>query len=404
MVGRAGNPDDRPVADETATMTDERPPHDPPPLGPRRLTRSTDDRMLAGVCGGIADYLGVDTALVRVGFALLSLTGIGLVAYAVGWAVLPERGAAAPRWRPPWQLAAIAVGIWFLANWMGLWVFHGVTFPLALVLIGAVLVWGGSDGRSSSAGGAPDGPAASAPLPAPPPPPVTSTGTAVVEQTGPGRWTWSPPPPGAVPTPPPRPDRSGLGRAIAVGLGGILIAVGAVAAAIALSGAVAPTVTLGLAVAAFGATMAVGSWWGWARPLAAGGLLVVLALAVTGVVKVPLEGGVGDRLVRPSSIADLPATERLAVGALEIDLSGLRLTGDERHLAASVGLGELVVVVPDGVTVELHGEVGAGRIDAFELDEEGWTTSVDRTFEGRGPGRIELDLEVGIGHVEVRRG
>ena len=61
--------------------------------GTRRLTRSTHDRMLAGVCGGIADYFDVDSTLVRVAFVLLSVLSAafpGLLVYLVLWLVVPE--------------------------------------------------------------------------------------------------------------------------------------------------------------------------------------------------------------------------------------------------------------------------------------------------------------------------
>lgn len=59
---------------------------------PRRLTRS-QDRKVAGVCGGIADYLDADPTLVRLGFvALALLTAVGPMAlgYAILWIVMPE--------------------------------------------------------------------------------------------------------------------------------------------------------------------------------------------------------------------------------------------------------------------------------------------------------------------------
>lgn len=58
----------------------------------RRLHRSRSERMLAGVCGGIAEYLRVDPTLVRVGFAVLAIItwGVALVAYAVAWVIMPE--------------------------------------------------------------------------------------------------------------------------------------------------------------------------------------------------------------------------------------------------------------------------------------------------------------------------
>jgi phage shock protein PspC (stress-responsive transcriptional regulator) len=66
-----------------------------PPEGPRRLTRSTKDRMVAGVAGGLAEYLNVDPIAVRIGFVVASfiLAGIGgPILYLLMWAVVPEEG------------------------------------------------------------------------------------------------------------------------------------------------------------------------------------------------------------------------------------------------------------------------------------------------------------------------
>lgn len=58
----------------------------------RRLRRSQSERMLAGVCGGLAEYMRVDPTLVRVGFAVLAIItwGVALLAYLVGWVIIPE--------------------------------------------------------------------------------------------------------------------------------------------------------------------------------------------------------------------------------------------------------------------------------------------------------------------------
>ncbi len=55
------------------------------------LTRSDTDRMIAGVCGGIAAYLGIDSVLVRLLFVLLALaSGIGVFIYIILWIVMPS--------------------------------------------------------------------------------------------------------------------------------------------------------------------------------------------------------------------------------------------------------------------------------------------------------------------------
>jgi phage shock protein C len=64
------------------------PPIAPPPV---RLTRSRDDRMIAGVAGGIGHHLGVDPVLVRLVFVLLAFAGGGgVLAYLIAWIVVPE--------------------------------------------------------------------------------------------------------------------------------------------------------------------------------------------------------------------------------------------------------------------------------------------------------------------------
>jgi len=58
----------------------------------RRLTRS-NDRVVAGVCAGIADYLDLDPVLTRVGYVLLSLLSVGfpgLLVYIILWIVMPS--------------------------------------------------------------------------------------------------------------------------------------------------------------------------------------------------------------------------------------------------------------------------------------------------------------------------
>ncbi len=63
----------------------------------RRLTRSTTNRMIAGVCGGIAEYLNIDATLVRLAFVLLVWFGMSPLIYLVLWIVLPtEQSAAQP--------------------------------------------------------------------------------------------------------------------------------------------------------------------------------------------------------------------------------------------------------------------------------------------------------------------
>jgi phage shock protein PspC (stress-responsive transcriptional regulator) len=65
----------------------------------KRLYRSRGDRKIAGVCGGIAKYLGIDPVIPRIVWVVLALAaGTGFLAYLVCWLVIPQEpaGAATP--------------------------------------------------------------------------------------------------------------------------------------------------------------------------------------------------------------------------------------------------------------------------------------------------------------------
>jgi phage shock protein PspC (stress-responsive transcriptional regulator) len=64
----------------------------PPPPPPHRLTRSTRDRMWAGVAGGLAEYLDLDPALVRLIWVLGTVLtgGLGIPVYIVAWIIIPR--------------------------------------------------------------------------------------------------------------------------------------------------------------------------------------------------------------------------------------------------------------------------------------------------------------------------
>jgi phage shock protein C len=68
--------------------------HEPQPRV-RRLVRRRDDRMLAGVCSGIGDYVGMDANIVRLIVVLLAVFGggAGIALYIAGWLLMPEEGA-----------------------------------------------------------------------------------------------------------------------------------------------------------------------------------------------------------------------------------------------------------------------------------------------------------------------
>lgn len=59
----------------------------------KKFTRSTTDKMIAGVAGGLAKYFDIDATIVRVLFVLFALAGgPGILAYIILWIVMPEEG------------------------------------------------------------------------------------------------------------------------------------------------------------------------------------------------------------------------------------------------------------------------------------------------------------------------
>ena len=72
-----------------------------PPQPPRKLTRSTSNRLIGGVCGGVAQYLNMDVTLVRILTVLISLfTGVPVILYIIALFVVPE-GDTVPSAPPP---------------------------------------------------------------------------------------------------------------------------------------------------------------------------------------------------------------------------------------------------------------------------------------------------------------
>jgi phage shock protein C len=77
-----------------ATTTTDSDVNDTQATRPRALCRPLQDRMLAGVASGFADYLDVDVTLVRIALAVLAVMGgVGVPLYVAGWLLIPEEGA-----------------------------------------------------------------------------------------------------------------------------------------------------------------------------------------------------------------------------------------------------------------------------------------------------------------------
>ena len=120
----------------------------------KRLYRSREDRMIAGVAGGLGQYFTIDPVLVRLAFVLFGVgTGIGLIAYIILAIVVPERPLDEPepiitstletsRGREVAGYVLLALGALFLASNLGFFGFldWGRLWPLLLVGAGVALL------------------------------------------------------------------------------------------------------------------------------------------------------------------------------------------------------------------------------------------------------------------------
>jgi phage shock protein PspC (stress-responsive transcriptional regulator) len=270
----------------------------------RRLERTSSDRMLAGVCGGLGRYFDLNPTVFRVGFVVLTLLGgAGVLVYLAAVIVMPSEGTErslaeqvlAERKERPWPLiglALVGVALIVLLSRAALWPTAGAGWIFVLV-IGLVVLW-----VSRSA-----------------------------------RW------------------------------GGRLL-----------------RLFIGLVVAA----------------LAAFVTAVVLAFSWF---NVSLGDGVGDHVYAPSHAASVAPSYRLGVGNLRIDLSAIRPTAKEQHVKAKVGVGELRIVVPDGVPVHVYARAKLGEVHVLRLEDSGRNAVVRTGADG---GYV-IDARVGLGSIDVVR-
>ena len=56
----------------------------------KRLTKSDDNRVLCGVCGGIGEYLNIDPTLIRIIWAIFACSGAGIIVYFIAALIMPE--------------------------------------------------------------------------------------------------------------------------------------------------------------------------------------------------------------------------------------------------------------------------------------------------------------------------
>jgi phage shock protein PspC (stress-responsive transcriptional regulator) len=377
------------------------------------VRRRTDDKWIGGVCSGLADRLGVDPVIVRAAVVLLSiLGGVGVSVYLVAWALLPNDQDQIPAERALVHgdggsvvLLVVAALSVFGGSWWGRG--SGWGFPWGLLLTGLLIWWlvqrsrnrPDADQRVSVQRSAT--PYAGTPYARGPSP------------TAAGPWQTPPvPSPAAarmvVPRKPRRRSGGPLMAVLAIGLA--LVTYGSLSwlgtefswpgdhLAIAMAGALA---AMGLLLVGLGLA-------GWRAGFVAC-LTVVLAITAWSSTVVPAGihagGRVGDATWTPTSVT-ADTSYHLGAGDAVLDLGGLAPGGlSAAIIPAYVGLGDLKVLVPKGLTVRVVGHVGLGEIllvtpDAGDNGQSGMDVARSPVI-GTGPTEVVVDASVGVGQLTL---
>jgi phage shock protein PspC (stress-responsive transcriptional regulator) len=340
----------------------ERPQHEPPPPAAataaagaqRRLTRSSSDRVLGGVAGGLGRYFDIDPIIFRIGFVVLTIAGgAGILAYLAAWLLVPEDPipGEAPVGRNrtlTWLGAGILTIAACVALGPGLFFVGPPLFGLALLALLGAALWRVAEGRGG------DG-----------------NGNVALR-------------------------RAGLGVLLLVvsGVGFVAVAIGA-----AVGGG---AVIAGLVIA-IGAALCVSAFVGGQRWLVFPALVMAIPLGFVAAAGIDIDGGgVGDRDYRPTNLAELREGYQLGVGELRIDLRDVDLPAGRTPLELDMGIGSVRVLVPEDVCVASKMRVGAGYARVFGRDSAGLDVDWNQTpSERAGVKRLEIDGHVGVGEVQV---
>jgi len=402
---------------------EDQPPQPPPgpPYGVDRehlrsyelLRRSTTDRKIAGVAGGLGRHLNIDPTVVRVLLVVLCFFGgAGFLLYGVAWLLVPEdgRSEATISTRPGTRngvLIATGVVAALLAVANG-WGGPGFPWPVLLVGLGVLVYLAVRDKEPAPGPGAP--PVASSPPAGQVTPgydPALDPGgdptTAYGEQPPPPPWLAPEPP---LPPEPPRRRKVGP-RLFGFTLALVAIALGSLGLYDASGGEVLDSAYAALALAVVGSMLILGAFVGRAGGLILLGVLSVIALGVTSVADSVggWQAADGDSLRRtPTSAAAVLSDYSVETGQVRLDLSEVRDPAklDGKVIDVSAEAGELVVVLPTGIRSEVTADIdGPGQIDLPDDSSGGIDNSLDGTY-GTGAGTVTINTKLSVGHIDVR--
>jgi phage shock protein PspC (stress-responsive transcriptional regulator) len=267
----------------------------PEPPVSKRLTRSSSDRVIAGVAGGFGRYIGVDPVVIRLALiVLVFFGGAGLVLYGAAWLIVPsdDKEGSSFDGRDVARRTGIALGL------------------LALTIVAAA---GGFWGFATGGG----------------------TATAIV-------------------------------------------------------------------VIVVGAALVIAAFTGGGRWLIVPAIVLALSAGAVAAADLDVRGGVGERIYRPATSADLRGEYKLGIGHLRLDLRNTDFTPGEHRVHLKLGVGQAEVLVPDAVCVSSSAHISAGSTSVFDHS----TGGADHDWEDsrgapEGTPVLKVDADIGFGQFRV---
>lgn len=401
-----------------------------------RLRRSTTDRKIAGVAGGLGRHLNIDPTVIRVLFVVLALFGgAGLLLYGAAWLIVPEEGSeksvveTSPSTRNVLLIiAGVVAALLLIGDSFG---GFGFPWPLAILALVVFAILMNRDKPSTTAAGPPPtgAPPATAGETAPTAGPSGPrayglsggtwqqdnaatepvTGASAPEWQAPGEpgapYPPGPPVPSVPPAPPPpRADRGPKLFGITLAL--VALALGALGLYDTTGGNVVDEAYPALALSIIGLMLVVGSFAG--RP---GGLVllgVVAALILGATSAVDGNWNTDRRILRvPVTAQDVRDSYSLTAGQINLDLTAVKDLEnlDGRRLALHAEAGEILVTVPEGVDVDVDSSIRfGGEIEVDGVVENGNSVDLNRRIEGGDDvPQLYLELDLLVGHIEVQQ-
>ena len=376
------------------------PPQDgPPPAGPdgefdpkrlRTITdirRSSDDRVIAGVCAGAARYLNIDPVVVRVVLGVLTIAGFaGVILYVAAWFLLPsddEDKSVAAQWlkldKNEEQVRVVGLVVALILAGLAIvgdssWAWWGDTpwwlLPFALL---AYFLWIRPRRRREASDM-----------------PQTVTPTGSTSQTGTMVYP---------PTPRPREPRSAALLGLTASMAAIALAVTWIYEETQEN--IHWTTYLAVALAVVGVGLLIGTFFGHGGALIVIGILLTIALAIGSVFP---SGRVGAQEPTPTVAAEVRSQYKHGIGLLELDLTQVldpdALLG--RTIALDAGIGQTTVIVPAGLNVAVSADLDAGELELFGRQDDGTDLSMTVVPEPSLPA-LTIDIDQKLGNVEVIR-